>query len=87
MKSKLEQRLTRQLAAKGEKNASGLAHGLLVKRGDIKPNGELTDHGKQRQALGAAGRAKDREARYSGRKPSDFKYNSDTNRATLRGKK
>lgn len=83
-KSKLETRLTRQIAARGEDNASGIAHGLLVKRGHITPKGELTAEGKKRQSLGNAGRAKDREAKYSGKKPSDFKYNAKTNAATLK---
>jgi hypothetical protein len=30
MKSELEKRLTRQLAAQGQKDAEGLAHGLLL---------------------------------------------------------
>jgi hypothetical protein len=85
-KSKLETRLTRQIAARGEGDASGIAHGLLVKRGHIKPSGELTAAGKKRQDLGNAGRAKDRESKYSGgkKKPSDFKYDAKTNAATLK---
>lgn len=83
-KSKLETRLTQQIAARGEGNAKAIAHGLLVKRGHIKPDGELTAAGKKRQDLGNAGRAKDREAKYSGNKPSDYKYNAKTNAATLK---
>lgn len=85
-KSKLETRLTRQIAARGEGDASSIAHGLLVQRGHIKPNGVLTAEGKKRQDLGNAGRAKDREAKYSNgkKKPSDFKYNAKTNAATLK---
>lgn len=85
-KSKLETRLVRQIAARGEGDAKGIAHGLLVKRGHIKPDGTLTAEGKKRQDLGNAGRAKDREARYSGgkNKPSDYKYNAKTNAATLK---
>jgi hypothetical protein len=46
--------------------------------------GKLTSKGKARQALGADGRAKDRAAKQSGRKTSDYKYNKQTNRATLK---
>lgn len=84
MTSILETRLKRQLAAKGEDNAKGLAHALLVKRGHIKPNGELTAEGQKRQDMGNAGRAKDRQAKYSNGKPSDFTYNPKTNRARKR---
>ena len=74
-------RLTRQLASKGNKNAKEMAAALLTKQGSLK-NGKLTAKGKKRQALGKAGRAKDRAAKYSGNKASDYKYNPKTNRAT-----
>ena len=76
-------RLTSQLAAKGVKSAKGMAAALLQKRGQLK-GGKLTSKGKARQALGAAGRAKDRAAKKGGRKTSDYKYNSKTNMATLK---
>jgi hypothetical protein len=75
-------RLTRQLASKGNKNAKGMAIAILKKNGQLNDNGELTAVGKKRQALGKAGRAKDRAAKYSGGKASEYKYNSKTNRAT-----
>lgn len=78
----LIKRLTSQLTAKHVKNASSVAAALLTKRGQMK-GGKLTAKGKARQALGAAGRAKDRAAKTSGRKASDYKYNAKTNRATL----
>ena len=81
--SALETRLTRQLASRGVKDAKGMAIALLTKSGDMK-DGKLTQHGKERQAMGAAGRAKDRQAKASGHKPSDFKYNAKTNQATLK---
>lgn len=84
MSSKLETRLTRQLAAKGVKDAKGMAIGLLKKRGDMGSSGDLTAKGKERQALGNAGRAKDRAAKASGHKPSDYKYNPKTNSAKLK---
>jgi hypothetical protein len=83
--SKLETRLTRQLAAKGNKNARGMAIALLTKRGQMK-DGELTAEGKARQALGNGGRAKARAAKYSGNSPSEYKYNAKTNAATLKKK-
>ena len=79
----LESRLTRQLASRGVKDAKGMAIALLTKRGDMK-DGKLTAHGKERQAMGNAGRAKDRQAKVSGHKPSDYKYNAKTNQATLK---
>lgn len=80
---KLLQRLTRQLASKGVKGAKGMAAALLQKRGQMK-GGKLTAEGKKRQALGASGRAKDRAAKASGHKSSEFNYNKKTNRATLK---
>jgi hypothetical protein len=84
MKSKLEVRLTRQLASKGQKDAAGLARALLIERNHINSDGTLTKQGAERQALGASGRAKDRAAKRSGRSVEDYKYNSRTNRATLK---
>lgn len=75
-------RLTRQLAAKGVKGAHNMAVGLLKKQGSMNSKGRLTAKGKKRQALGAAGRAKSRAAKYSGNKASDYKYNPKTNKAT-----
>lgn len=81
---KLLQRLTRQLASKGVKGAKGMAAALLKKRGQMDDKGNLTSKGKKRQALGNDGRAKDRAAKRSGRSSKDYKYNSKTNRATLK---
>jgi len=78
----LFERLKRQLASKGVKGAAGMAAALLKKRGQMDSKGKLTAKGKKRQALGNAGRAKDRAAKRSGGKPSDYKYNPKTNRAT-----
>lgn len=83
--SKLETRLTRQLASKGNDDAKGMARALLLKRGHIKPDGSLTAEGKARQDLGNDGRAKDRAAkRTPGRKPSDFSYDPKTNAAKVK---
>ncbi len=84
----LQKRLARQLASKGKKGSRSMACSILKKRGDVDKKCKLTKSGKKRQALGAGGRAKARAAKYSkGRKPSDYKYNSKTNRATLKKKK
>ena len=64
-------------------HSKSMAAALLTKRGQMK-NGKLTAKGKKRQALGASGRAKDRAAKESGHKMSDYKYNKKTNRATLK---
>jgi len=83
-------RLVRQLRAKGVKNPHAVATAQLQKAKVLKKGTrELTSKGKKRQAMGAAGRAKDRAAKASGRKASNYKYSPKTNRATLkkRGKK
>ena len=82
----LENRLARQLASKGNKNARGMAIAILKERGHLDANGKLTAEGKERQAMGASGRAKDRASKQSGRPASDYKYDPKTNRATLKGK-
>lgn len=74
------ERLSRQLASKGNKNSKGMAIALLKKNGQIGKDGKLTAKGKARQALGAAGRAKSRAVKANGGKPSDYKYNPKTNR-------
>jgi hypothetical protein len=83
-KSALELRLERQLAAKGTKDATGLAHALLVNRGHIQPNGDLTAAGKKRDAFGPAGRAKNRAAEASGHSASAYTYDPRTNSAKLK---
>lgn len=77
----LLKRLTNQLRSKGVSNSSGVAKGLLEKRGQMK-NGKLTQEGKTRQAMGRAGRANDRAAKQGTGKASDYKYNPSTNRST-----
>lgn len=52
-----------------------------------KSSEELTEYGKKRNAMGAAGRAKSRASKESGRPVSSYKYNPRTNRATLKRKK
>jgi len=76
-------RLTSQLAAQGLKDAKGEAIAILKARGHLDDSGKLTNEGLARQAMGADGRAKDRAAKLSGRKPSEYNYSAKTNRATL----
>ena len=86
---KLYDRLVSQLEAQGVKNPHAVATARLKKSGLLKPGTrKLTEKGKKRQAMGAAGRAKDRAAKASqtGKKPSQFKYSKKTNRATLKKK-
>jgi hypothetical protein len=81
------ERLVSQLQAKGmsKSQAFAVANSQLQKHGVLKKGSEeLTAKGEKRQAMGAAGRAKDRAAKASGGKASDFKYNSSTNRAKKR---
>jgi hypothetical protein len=82
-------RLVTQLKRNGmsEAAANAAARSRLQKAGILKKGSDqLTEYGKKRQAMGAAGRAKDRAAKASGRKPSEYKYNARTNRATLKKK-
>jgi hypothetical protein len=74
--------LLKRLAAQvGDK---GMAAAILKKRGDMTATGKLTKKGKKRNNMTAAERAKDRASKAEGRKPSAFKYNPKTNRATLK---
>lgn len=80
--SALLERLTRQLASRGVKGAKNVAIGLLRERGHMeKDSTKLTKEGKKREDLGNGGRAIDREIKKKGGKPSDYKYNSHTNKA------
>ena len=78
-------RLVNQLKSKGMKQDKAYATAIkvLTKSGNLDKDQNLTQKGKKRQAMGAHGRAKDRAARMAGRKPSEYKYNPATNRATL----
>lgn len=83
-------RLVTQLRRNGMSAAAAnaTARKRLQQAGILKKGSEeLTEYGKKRQAMGAAGRAKDRAAKRSGRKPSEYKYNAKTNRATLKSRK
>ena len=84
---KIYDRLIQQLLDRGvdKDRAHAIATAQLQKSGVFKKGTRtLTAKGKKRQAMGAAGRAKDRAAKRSGRKPSDYNYNPRTNGATLK---
>lgn len=82
-------RLVEQLQKKGMSKSSAYAIAIktLQDSGSLKKGStEMTKKGIKRSEMGAAGRAKDRAAKKSGRKPSEYKYNPRTNRATLKKK-
>ena len=83
MNPNLVKRLTSQLKAKGVTNPKGMAIARLTQYGELK-GGKLTAKGKTRQAMGAAGRAKDRASKASGKPVSAYKYNPKTNQAKLK---
>lgn len=85
----IRDRLVRQLKAKGMPSgkANAVATKTLQKSGSLKKGStEATAKGKKRGKMGAAGRAKDRASKVSGKPKSSYKYNAKTNRATLKGK-
>lgn len=87
---KILDRAVRQLQAKGKdkSTAYAIATSTLQKTGSMKEGTQkLTAKGKKRQAMGAAGRAKDRAATKAGRSTSEYLYNKKTNRATLKRKR
>lgn len=71
-------RLAAQVGSKEE------ARAILIKRGHMTPTGTWTPEGAKRNAMTAAERAKDREAKRTGLPVSHFKYDPKTNRATKR---
>lgn len=78
-------RLVSQLRAKGMPvpQARAVATSQLQKAGDLKKGSqEATPKGEKRGAMTPAARAKDRAAKYSGNKASEYKYDATTNRAT-----
>lgn len=68
--------------------ANAVARTRLQKAGILKKDSdELTAYGRKRQGMGAAGRAKSRAAKESGKPASSYSYNPKTNRATLKKSK
>jgi hypothetical protein len=62
----------------------GTARSILIRRGHMTKSGALTAEGMKRDAMTAEERAKDRAAKRSGGKPSDYTYNRAKNSARLR---
>lgn len=77
--------LIERLAAQVGSKAKALL--ILKRRGHVDEDGNLTPTGKKRDSMTAEERAKDRAAKTSKRKPSDYNYNPKTNRATLTKRK
>ena len=83
------ERLVSQLKAKGKSASAAyaIATSVLQKSGNLKKNStEATAKGKRRGSMTPAARAKDRAAKKSKHKTSDYKYNRKSNVATLKGK-
>lgn len=84
------ERLVSQLKAKGksEQAAYAIATSALQKSGNLKKgSNKPTAKGTKRGAMTPGQRAKDRASKESGKPANSFKYNSKTNRATLKRKK
>jgi hypothetical protein len=78
-------RLVSQLTSKGVSDPEGVAKRHLTRSGILDASGELTNHGRLREQMGAAERAKDRAAKQSGKHHAhEYKYDPMTNRARLR---
>lgn len=81
------ERLVSQLEAKGyaKSSAFAIATHSLQKSGDLKKGTQqATTKGAKRGAMSPGERAKDRASKLSKHKQKDYKYNSKTNRATLK---
>lgn len=77
-RNQLLERLTAQVGDEG------LARSLLIDRGHMTADGKLTAAGHARSMMTAEERAVDRAVKRSGRNHSDYVYNPNTNRATVR---
>lgn len=83
-KGQLVQRLSAQLKEQGMKDPEGAARAILIARGHMTPDGQLTPAGAKRDAMTAEERAKDRASRYTGKPKTAFSYNPKTNRTKVR---
>lgn len=84
---KILERLVSQLQAKGKSKSSAyaIATSSLQKSGNLKKNSNKpTGKGIRRGAMTPSARAKDRASKKSKHSTKDYKYNSNTNQATLR---
>jgi len=82
---KILERLVSQLQAKGHDKSSSyaIATKALQRAGNLKKGTQTaTSKGEKRGDMSPGERAKDRQAKYSGGKPSDYKYSKKTNIAT-----
>lgn len=80
-------RLAEQLKDSGTdpREARNMALSILRDRGHVRRDSEeLTPEGRQRDQLGAAGRAIDRAAKASGKPQHHYTYDARTNRAVLK---
>jgi hypothetical protein len=84
---KIVERLVSQLMDKGigKTQAYAIANKRMKQAGNIDKSGKETAKGKKRGEMTPAARAKDRAAKASGGRPSDYKYNSKNNTA-VKGK-
>lgn len=79
-KNSLIDRLTAQVGGN-----RAMALGILEKRGHVKPGTEeLTEAGKARDAMTASERAINRASTRAGNPESRYRYDPNTNRATLK---
>lgn len=80
------ERLVSQLRASGhnKESAYAIATAAMEKYGYIDKHGNATAKGLERGRMTPSARAKDRAAKASGRPASQYKYNSQSNRATLK---
>lgn len=80
---KIVERLVSQLVANGmdKGKAYAVAVSKMKQAGNIDKSGKETAKGKKRGDMTPAERAKDRAAKTSGGKPSDYKYNKKNNSA------
>jgi hypothetical protein len=84
---KILERLVSQLKAKGKSASASyaIATSVLQKSGNLKKGStQPTAKGKRRGAMTPAARAKDRAAKRSKHKTSEYQYNAKSNLATLR---
>lgn len=87
---KILDRLVKQLEAKGKSKSSAfaIATSSLQKAGDLKKGTRMaTAKGTSRGNMTPGARAKDRASKVSGKSTASYKYNSSTNRATLKSKR
>lgn len=86
MPKHIEQRLREQLRDKGlsPAYAAAAARKKMREAGNVEKDNTLTAKGAERSRMGAAGRAKDRAAKATGRKPSEYTYNPMNNTARLK---